>query len=356
MPFNIFDTYYLAGMVQEIVPAQSFFLDRYFPTNTATDIFDSNKVLVEYRDRDRAMAPFVVRRAGDIPIARGGYEIHEIEPTYIAPSRMLTMDDLQRRGFGEALIVGSTPQQRAQALQVQDLEDLENRIRRREEWMAAQTMINNGLTFEALIDNGEAGEPYDIYFYDTTSEEGNPALYTVETKWDNGGDFRTDIEAMVNDLLDRGLPATDLIVGTDVAAMIQDDEKLLTILDNRRAEYGRLAPDVRYPGVAWIGNLNFGGTDLDIYAVRETVVENGVTTRLFPSTSAMVTAPNCGHMMYGRIDQMEDDQQIHSYAMKRVPKFVADKKTDSRSLRLASRPLAAPYCKAPWIYAPDCVG
>lgn len=64
MPFDIFDTYYMAGMVQEIVPVQSFFRDRYFPTNAATDIFNSNKVLVEYRDRDRAMAPFVVRRAG----------------------------------------------------------------------------------------------------------------------------------------------------------------------------------------------------------------------------------------------------------------------------------------------------
>ena len=57
MPFDIFDTYYMAGMVQEIVPVQSFFRDRYFPTNAATDIFNANKVLVEYRDRDRAMAP-----------------------------------------------------------------------------------------------------------------------------------------------------------------------------------------------------------------------------------------------------------------------------------------------------------
>ena len=49
MPFDIFDTYYMAGMVQEIVPVQSFFRDRYFPTNAATDIFNANKVLVEYR-------------------------------------------------------------------------------------------------------------------------------------------------------------------------------------------------------------------------------------------------------------------------------------------------------------------
>jgi len=47
MAFNIFDTYYLAGMVQEIVPVQTFFRDRYFPTNDSTDIFNADKQLVE---------------------------------------------------------------------------------------------------------------------------------------------------------------------------------------------------------------------------------------------------------------------------------------------------------------------
>ena len=354
MPFDIFDTYYMAGMVQEIVPVQSFFRDRYFPTNAATDIFNSNKVLVEYRDRDRAMAPFVVRRAGDIPVARGGYEIHEYEPPYIAPSRLLTLDDLQKRGYGEALYVGSTPAERARALQMQDLTELDARILRREEWMAAQTMINNGCTIVAYIDDDTVGETYDIFYFDASG--GNPAKYTVSTKWDGGGSFEGDVSAMVNDLLDRGLSAADLVIGTDVAAFLLDDETLLKKLDNRRADFGRLAPRVRYPGVTWLGNLNFDGTDLDIFSVRETVRDKSGTVRLFPATAAMVTAPGCGHMMYGRIDQIEDDNEYHSFAMQRVPKFVVDKDKDTRKLRLGSRPLAAPHCKAPWMYAENVVG
>lgn len=355
MPFDVFDTYYMAGMVQEIEPVQSFFRSRYFPTNAASDIFNSNKVLVEYQDADRAMAPFVVRRAGDIPVARGGYEIHEIQPPYIAPSRLLTQDDLQQRGFGEALYANSTPAERARALQLKDLTDLDRRIQRREEWMAVRTMLLNGCTITAYIDNDTVGETYDIFYFDTSGD--NPAKYTVANKWDaSGGDFRGDVSAMVNDLLDRGLPATDLVVGTDVADFIQSDEKLLKLLDNRRAEYGRLAPQVRYPGVVWIGNLNFDGTDLDIFSVRETVFEKGGRVSLFPATSAMVTAPGCGHMMYGRIDQIEDDKQFHSFAMQRVPKAIVDQDKDIRKLRLASRPLAAPLNKAPWIHAAEVVG
>lgn len=354
MPFDIFDTYYMAGMVQEIVPRQTFFRDRYFPTNEATDVFDANKVLVEYRDRDRAMAPFVVRRAGDIPVARGGYEIHEIEPPYIAPSRMLTLDDLQKRGYGEALLVGSTPAERSRALQMQDLTDLDGRILRREEWMAAQTMINNGCTIVEYIDDSTVGETKDIFFYDTSGS--NPAKYTVSTKWDaTGGDFEGDVAAMCHDLLDRGLDAADLVIGTDVANFIQSDEKLLKKLDNRRADYGRLAPKVRYPGVVWIGNLNFDGVDLDIFSVRETYVDGKNVIRQFPSTAAMVTAPGCGHTMYGRIDQIEDDNELHSFAMTRVPKFIVDKDKDTRKLRLASRPITAPFSKAPWIYAANVV-
>ena len=199
------------------------------------------------------------------------------------------------------------------------------------------------------------GETYDIFYFDTTGS--NPAKYTVANKWDaSGGDWRGDVAAMVNDLLDRGLPATDLVVGTEVAAFIQSDEATLKLLDNRRAEYGRLAPQVRYPGVVWIGNLNFDGTDLDIFSVRETVLDKDGTIRLFPATSAMVTAPDCGHMMYGRVDQIEDDNEYHSFAMQRVPKFVVDKDKDTRKLRLASRPLAAPRSKAPWMYAANVVG
>ena len=113
---------------------------------------------------------------------------------------------------------------------------------------------------------------------------------------------------------------------------------------------------MRYPGVVWIGNLNFDGTDLDIFSVRETVLDKDGTIRLFPATSAMVTAPDCGHMMYGRVDQIEDDNEYHSFAMQRVPKFVVDKDKDTRKLRLAARPLAAPRSKAPWMYAANVVG
>ncbi len=352
---DLFDSYYMAGMVQEIVPQMTFFRDRYFPTNPSTDIFAADKVLVEYRDGDRRLAPFVVPRAGDIPIGRKGYEIHEFEPPHILPSRLLTLDDLQKRGFGEALFTGSTQAERARALQLMDLADLDRRITRREEWMSVQTMINNGCTMTAYIDNGTVGETYDVFYYDTSGS--NPAIYTVSDEWnDTNGDFWSDVEAMCALLADRGLPVADLVVGSTVGHFIQTDETIAKKLDNRRMEYGSLAPRITTPGVAWLGRLNFGGFELDIFSVRETYVDDsGVTQRYFPAKSAMVTAPGCGHMMYAQITQIEPDNEYHTFAMKRVPKFVVDRDKDTRKLRLGARPLAAPLQKTPWIYAANVV-
>ena len=133
---NFFDTYVLMAITEEIVPKTTFFRDRYFPTSAA-DIFASDKVLTEYRKGDRKMAAFVAPRVGDIPMDRRGYEIHEYTPAKIAPSRILTLDDLKKRGFGEAIYANRTPAERAAQLQKDDLEDMDLRIVRREEWMAA---------------------------------------------------------------------------------------------------------------------------------------------------------------------------------------------------------------------------
>lgn len=140
------------AIVEEIVPKQTFFKDRYFPTGD-DDIFASDKVLTEYRNGDRKMAAFVSSRAGDIPMERRGFEIHEYQPAFIAPSRLLTQDDLRKRGFGEAIYANSTPAQRAARLQRDDLSDMDIRITRREEWMAVQTMINNSCTMQSYIDD-----------------------------------------------------------------------------------------------------------------------------------------------------------------------------------------------------------
>ena len=69
-------------------------------------------------------------------------------------------------------------------------------------------------------------------------------------------------------------------------------------------------------------------------------------------TPARVTAPGCGHLMYGQITQIDyGSTEFASHAATRVPKFSLNQEADIRKLRLGARPLAAPHNYCPYIYA-----
>jgi len=354
---NFFDTYVLMAITEEIVPQPTFFRDRYFPTGDG-DIFKADKVLTEYRKGDRKLAAFVSPRVGDIPLDRRGYAIHEYQPAFIAPSRLLTLDDLKKRGFGEALYPGMTQAQRAAKLQLEDMTDMDLRIRRREEWMCAQTMIHNACTMQEYIDAKTKGDVLYVQFYDEASEH----IYIASNKWDSddGDYFFSDVKAMCRLLSRRGLRAADLVLGTDVADAILSMERVQKLLDkNSGIITGQIDQTLtQYDGVVVMGVLNFGGFKLTLICCDETYVDdNDVEQKYFPATSAMVTAPNCGHLMYGQITQIDFGATDYTtYAARRVPKFVLDQPNDTRKLRLGARPLAAPHNYCPYIYAADVVG
>ena len=359
---NFFDTYILMAICEEVVPQPSFFRERYFPTGEG-DIFSADKVLTEYRKGDRKMAAFISDRVGDIPMERRGYSIHEYKPARIAPSRLLTTDELAKRGFGEAIYANSTPAQRAARLLLDDMADIDRRIARREEWMCAQTMINNACTMQTYIDDKTKGETLHVQFYDGDSSD---HTYTIsgDHKWDASGiDFltvRTDVRAMCQLLSDRGLPAADLVLGSDAADALLRIEQFQRLVDkNSGIAIGAISEQLSsYPGVVLEGVINFGGFRLNVISVNETYVdENNKTKKVFPATSAMVTAPGCGHLMYGQITQIDfGSTEFSSHAAKRVPKFILDQENDMRKLRLAARPLAAPNNFCPFIYAANVVG
>lgn len=350
---NFLDTYVMIAIVEEITPEASFFHDRYFAT-TDRDIFDSDKVLVEYKKGGRTMAPFVSPRAGDIPIDRDGYSVSEFEPPFVAPSRMLTVDELRKRGFGEALYANTQPAQRAARIQRQDLADLDKTIRRREEWMCAKTMLDNACTMQEYTDGHTKGQKLYIKFFDAKTEH----TYTTAHKWDSQeANIREDVIAMCDMLTSRNLPAEDLLLGTNAyKAFFHDPEIRELIKTYSGINAGTINEQrTRYPGVVYGGRINFEGYWLDVYGISETYEdwETKKVLPLFPADGAMVTAPNCGHMAYARITQMDNpfSQEYTDHTGTRVPKLVVDQPNDIRKVRLAARPLAMPNNYTPWIFA-----
>lgn len=348
---NFFDTYILMAIMEEVVPNSFFFRDRYFPTGEG-DVFAADKVLTEYRKGDRKMAAFVSERIGDIPMDRIGYEIHELQPAFIGVSRLLTTDELKKRGFGEALYANSTPAQRAARLQRDDMSDMDLRIRRREEWMAVNTMLENACFIQEYVDAKTKGKALSVKFYEGDTSD---HLYTVASPWTTFAEMRADIIAMCRLLSYRGLPVADLLLGTQTADAILQFEDLQRLLDkNSGIAIGSINEQLSpYTGIVLLGTLNFGGFRLNLISVDESYEDDdGKTKPYFPVDAAMVTAPNCGHLMYGQITQIDfGSTEYTSHPGIRVPKFTLDQDKDTRKLRLASRPLAAPKNYCPYILA-----
>ena len=347
---DLYSTYFMLAAVKRLPLMQTFFRDRYFPSNTLLDIFGSAKVWVDVMEGNKKLAPFVVPRIGGINILRDGFETYELEPANIALSRSLTYDNLKNRGFGEALNSQMTPADRESSLLIDDMRELSDRITRREEWMAVNTILGNGCIMKHITDKEAVFEDVEVMYYKNGD---NQALYTPAQPWTEKNDsWRKDVKAMGKRLSEKGLPATDLIVAPDVGEYMLRDEHLLKLLDITRVEMGRINPKELPNGATYLGAINFEGKLLDILVYEGTYEdESGKDTPYLPDGTVIVTAPNCGHTLYGGVTQIEDDGAFHTIAGTRVPQYVVTKKPAVKEVTLTSKPLMAPKAKDPWIVA-----
>lgn len=346
---NILSTHALIRSANQLVRPVTFLRDRYFPTNDATDIFSTDDVLMEFQDGNKKLAPFVAPRKAGVTILREGYTMERYTPPFIGPKRPLTVDDLNKRGFGEALFTDLTPEERQAALIYKDLQDMDDMIARREEAMAAELLLNNKLVMKHIADDTAKYEEKVIQFYDGGT---NPNAATLGTKWDNdNANILGDLAVMIRKITSKGLPVTDLVCAPNVADTIINDDAIEKFLDNRRYELGRVDPALLPAGAALICVLNVNGRYINVIAYDETyTADNGDDTPFVTSKYAILCAPVVGRTLYGAVTQVEqEDGLFHTRAGRRVPKYVSDATGNTRDIYLASCPLLVPNNKNAWI-------
>lgn len=346
---NIYQTQTMLAAMQLMPKRPTFLRDRYFPT-TANDIFVTEDVLVEFKDeKSRKLAPCVVPMKGGIPVARDGYKTERYTPANVAPERVLTIDQLLKKQFGETLFSQQYPEQREGAILKNDITELNELIDSREEYMAAQTLFENGYNMKHYADQygGSRFEEFQIHFYDGGANE---AIYTPSKKWDATTDASTILTDLYNMAMmnkKRGLPATDVVFGADVATMLLSNKSMQEYLNNRRLDLISINPTELPDGVTYYGKLNCLGVVLDLYCYAETYVdEQGVEQTFVPKKQLVVTAPAVGRTLYGAVTQIEEsDRQFHTYPASRVPHIVTNVHDGIRTLTQTAKPLTMPNFK-----------
>ena len=349
---NIYTTKTMLAAVKQMKPATSFLRDRYFPSG-AGDLFPTEEVLVEYKDATgNKLAPVVLPRKGSISVERDGYSTSKMTPPLVAPSRPLTIDDLNRKGMGEDLFSDRTPAQRQAEILTQDLADFDEMHTNREEYIAAECMFNNGYILKQYADKYGEGEykEYELKFY---TEGANPAVYVPGTKWNaSGSDKAADLYQMILMLTTKGNNATEVILGSDAADELLADANIQKLMDLLRYNVGEIAPAALPQGAARLGRLNIRGRVIDLLTYDGTYIdeETGEDTPYVPTKGICLTAPGSGRLLRGAVTQMEQsDGQWHTYMGARVPRYWADK--DGRELTVSSRPLLVPKTKDCFISA-----
>lgn len=344
MPFDIFNTHHLLMAVEQLKSAPSFLLNRYFPHNPATDLFSTTDVLVEYKDGSKKLAPFVAPRKGGVTMLRNGYTVERFEPPRVAPKRALTIDDLQKKGFGEALYSKLTPAQRQNVLLMKDATELGEFITRREEAMAAEVMLTNGCVMKHIADDATEGDDKQINFYTGT----NDAVYVPAVKWSEAdADIIADLDAMIQMRAKKGLRSSELVCAPDVADAVVGNEKIQKLLDIRNYNVGNVEPTELAPGAAIVAKLNVRGRIISIISYDETYTDDaGNDQQYIPSGKCVMTAPAAGRTLYGAVSQVEQsDGIVHTYTGKRVPKYLSNAEGNTRSLTMTSCPLLMPNNK-----------
>ena len=321
----------------------SFVKDRYFKDGI---VFGTDEVLIEYKKGRRVLAPFVSSQINGKVMKRTEYSAKGFEPAMIQPKRVMSLDTLKRKGFGEAFYNQLTPAERAVAIAVDDMNELRDMIELRKEQMACEVLQTNALNMDYYTDNNDLMETKTIEFFDGV----NPAIATITNKWNTAAaDILADVKALCIQLQHEGLPATEVLVGSDVAEVLTNNAKIQTLLDNRRYEMGKWEPEELYPDVTLLGELNCYGKKVKFIEYLGTYEDEktGKDVDFIDPKSIIVTAPDCGVTNYGAITQIDYGQSDYTtYAEKEVPLY--EVKDQTRSIILKSAPLVQPKNLSPF--------
>ena len=348
---NLEEFYYNTNalMVAEgiTVPKPCWLRDTFF---SEVQVANADRILVEFKDDDsRMIAPVVVPHKGDVAMTRRGYEADSIVAPLVAPSRTLTVDDVEKKTFAESLYSTLTPEERAVKMAAEDMQELDDMISTREEQMAAQVLTQNALDLKQIGDDKDKTEDYTLQFYNGT----NNAKVTFDTALTTDGDVFEYVRKMAAPLKKRGLPCNKFVMGAEVGDVFFNNAKIQKLLDNRRIVIGDMNVE-EVAGVTQYGRFNVPGVGpVDFYSYDQTYIDLDKTEKYFvPVKGAFLTGANYGKRMYQRISFINDlSKALETHADARVPHVYTDAKASARTLALKSRPVTVPYFKDSSIYS-----
>lgn len=345
------ETYKLINAIKKMYPVVQFFKDRYFPDGK---VYYSEKALIETKKKGRTIAPFVIPVVGGIAIPSEGYRAMEITAPYIAPGKVITAEELEKKAFGESPESGRSPAQRENELEAEYMDDLRESVLRRHEQMCTELLLTGKILMKHYANGDDAakGINYDLrYLQFYEGEFKNKYSFTKSFKEMPASEKIQEFYKMASILRKRGTRATDIVMASDVSMLLMSDKDFLEFYDIAKVGFGDINQSELPEGVVCNGRININGVVMTMFTYDEYYEDlDGKEKEFLPAGTIAFLQPKMGETVYAQVTFFSGGS-FKSYAEKLVPRFVGSEKDNAAEIQMFSRPVPYPFDWDCWLVA-----
>ncbi|MBR1728510.1 MAG: major capsid protein [Selenomonadaceae bacterium] len=339
------DTISLMKAMERVKPPARFLLDTFFPK--IDPIVPSSKIMLEYREGRRKLAPFIVKGSKGVNIKRDTSHMEIYAPPMVGPRRVINPEDIEQRSFGETIYSTMTPAQRAAQLQAHDLIDLQDEIINRKNKMAADILTTGKCEIKGFADDGKT-ELIDVIEFNRWNQKIIPT-----TKWDQAGaTIYSDIKNASEMIQEKtGMIPTLMVCGKNIEQyLINNTEisKWLMIPNRDNLAMMTIAPRYESPAIRRIGLLT--SLNLEMYAYNEVYEDDdGQIKSFIGADDVIIGIGGTGRQIHGAVTLLNDaGNSYNTFLGEYVPYYHGDKTNQTISLTMYSRFLLCPTWSDEW--------
>ena len=344
MATNYYDPKTLRGVIRKVEPVRTFFKSRFFAESVT---FPTSTVSFEFYANKKRLAPYQNDRLPSEALNRDGYEVRTYQTPLLSPSRVISNDTLAMKLLGEQPYnSGISPDERAAQIAANDLNELLDSISRREEYMCARAKQDGKLTISGRGLN-------QVVDYGFTNIE----TCTQADQWTSSYDVIAKLKSKAAELRKNGAKPSMLILGTDAADALLENNKVVKLLDLRSVDVGEIRPQELEDGIEYIGKLSMPGLFVDIYSYNEYYFDSETGDSypyLDPDCAILQDARESNMMLYGAVTYIDDKTREYVTEMNEfVPQTWAEINPPVKHISVSSRPLPMPQDINGWAVLKD---
>jgi len=328
---SIYSTKAMAAAMRQNKKLGQFLLDMFF---AKVDPRIGKTVEIDIIKGKRRMAPFQTPRVEGKLIEKLGFSTREYKPAYVKPKQELNAIEMtDNRSAGESAYSLQSPQEREKQALSDQLNDLEDMISRREEWMCAQQLVNG------YVDVVGEGVNYRVDLGMEASHK-----ITVTTLWtDIAAKPMSDIgDAIALISQDAGISANVVLGNSDTIELFLNSPDTKDKLNTRRIELGQISPEQYGENATYYGDVFIKGKKMQIWSYDEWYIDDasGNELPMLPDGKVVVTSTNADFRRhYGSIK----DKKAGYAALPRFPKTWDQEDPDITWIMVQSAPLPAAH-------------